>query len=74
MRPGRQGQGTGTALLRSYHERLDRDAGAPAYLEAADLRTRRMYRRHGYTDLGPPIQLPDGPLMYPMWREGRSRG
>ena len=71
VRPDRQGQGTGTALLRAYHQMLDRDARAPAYLEAADLRTRQIYLRHGYTDHGPPIQLPDdGPQMYPMMREG----
>jgi GNAT superfamily N-acetyltransferase len=70
--PERQGQGTGTALLRAYHQILDYDAGAPAYLEAADLRTRQIYLRHGYADLGPPIQLPDGPQMYPLWRECRS--
>jgi GNAT superfamily N-acetyltransferase len=70
--PQRQGQGTGTALLRAYHQMLDRDALAPAYLEAADLRKRQIYLRHGYTDHGPPIQLPDGPLMYPMWRQCRS--
>jgi GNAT superfamily N-acetyltransferase len=69
VRPDRQGQGTGHALLRAYHEILDRDAGAPAYLEASDLRTRQIYLRHGYADHGPPIHLPDGPLMYPMWRE-----
>ncbi len=51
---------------------LDRDAGVPAYLEAADLRTRQFYLRHGYTDHGPPIQLPDdGPQMYPLGRECR---
>ena len=66
--PERQGQGTGTALLRAYHALLDHDADAAAYLEASDLLTRRFYLRHGYTDHGRPIQLPDGPLMYPLWR------
>jgi GNAT superfamily N-acetyltransferase len=70
VRPDRQGRGTGTALLRSYHEMLDGGPGAPAYLEASDLRTRRIYLRHGYADHGPPIQLPGGPRMYPMWRPG----
>jgi GNAT superfamily N-acetyltransferase len=71
VQPDRQGQGTGTALLRTYHQMLDRDTRAPAYLEATDLRTRQIYLRHGYTDHGPPIQLPDdGPQMYPMMREG----
>jgi GNAT superfamily N-acetyltransferase len=70
--PHRQGQGTGTALLRAYHQMLDHDARIPAYLEAADLRTRQIYLRNGYADHGPPIQLPDdGPQMYPLWRECR---
>ncbi len=69
VRPDRQGRGTGTTLLGRYHEILDRDVGVPAYLEASDLRTRRIYLRHGYADHGPPIRLPGGPLMYPMWRE-----
>jgi GNAT superfamily N-acetyltransferase len=72
VRPGRQSQGTGTALLGSYHLALDRD-GTPAYLEASDLRTRRLYLHHGYTDHGPPIDLPGGPLMYPMWRPPSPR-
>jgi len=72
VRPDSQGQGTGTALLRAYHQILDHNPGAPAYLEAADLRTRQIYLRHGYADHGPPIQLPDGPPMYPMMRQCRS--
>jgi GNAT superfamily N-acetyltransferase len=68
--PPVQGQGHGTALLRAYHEALDGDSGEPSYLEAASPRTRQIYLRHGYADLGPPIQLPDGgPQMYPMWRD-----
>lgn len=70
VRPDWQGAGVGTALLRHYHEQLDHQVWAPAYLEAADQRTRRMYRRHGYADHGLPVQLPDGPFMYPMWRAG----
>ena len=66
--PQRQGQGTGTALLRAYHATLDK-ARVPAYLEASDLRTRQIYLRHGYTDHGRPIHLPDGPLMYPLVRQ-----
>jgi len=73
VRPDRQNQGTGTALLRAYHHRLDRDVHAPAYLEAADLRTRHVYLRHAYTDHGPAIRLPGGPAMYPMWREPLPR-
>ena len=68
VRPDRQGQGTGTALLHARHAVLD-DQGIPAYLEASDERTRRLYLAHGYTDHGGPIELAEGVRMYPMWRE-----
>ena len=42
--------------------------GTAAYLEASDERTRDLYLRHGYTDRREPIELPDGPSMYPMVR------
>jgi GNAT superfamily N-acetyltransferase len=87
VRPGRQGQGTGTALLDAHHAVLD-EQGMTAYLEASDERTRRIYLRHGYADYGTPIQLPgglvaggdhltagqpaDGPRMYPMVRRPKS--
>jgi GNAT superfamily N-acetyltransferase len=67
-----QGQGIGTALLHAGHAALD-DEGMPAYLEASGPRSRRLYLAHDYTDYGPPIQLPDGPLMYPMWRPSHVR-
>ncbi|HEX9030411.1 MAG TPA: GNAT family N-acetyltransferase [Streptosporangiaceae bacterium] len=72
VRPDRQGQGAGTALLNAYHQELDDELVAPAFLEASDLRTRQIYLRHGYVDHGAPIELPDGPKMYPMWRAGRA--
>jgi ribosomal protein S18 acetylase RimI-like enzyme len=71
VRPDRQGQGTGTALLRAHHETLDR-AGVPAYLEASSSRTREIYLGHGYADHGPPIRLPRGPVLYPMARRAKS--
>jgi GNAT superfamily N-acetyltransferase len=61
------GQGIGTALLRTHHTTLD-GQGIAAYLEASDERTRDLYLRHRYTDHGEPIELPDGPTMYPMVR------
>jgi GNAT superfamily N-acetyltransferase len=86
VRPDRQGQGTGTALLDAHHAVLD-EQGIAAYLEASDERTRRIYLRHGYADYGTPIELPassfvhgddsgpgqpaDGPRMYPMVRRPR---
>jgi GNAT superfamily N-acetyltransferase len=73
VRPDRQGQGTGTALLNAHHAALDRD-GLPGYLEASGVDTRRIYLHHGYLDYGTVIQLPDGgPRMYPMMRQPHSR-
>jgi GNAT superfamily N-acetyltransferase len=73
VRPGRQGQGTGTALLTARHRDLDHD-GAPAYLEASSPRARDLYQRHGYTVRpGGAFRLPGGPPFWPMWREPRAR-
>jgi GNAT superfamily N-acetyltransferase len=72
VRPDRQGQGTGSALLRSRHRDLDQ-AGLGAYLEAASPRARELYQRHGYAlRPGAPFRLPeDGPPMWAMWRDPR---
>jgi GNAT superfamily N-acetyltransferase len=67
VRPDQQDQGIGTALLQNHHATFDWQ-GIPGYLEASDERTRHLYLRHGYTDHGTPIRLPDGPPMYPMVR------
>jgi GNAT superfamily N-acetyltransferase len=66
--PGRQGEGLGTALIGSVLDRCDRE-GLPAYLEASSVRSRRLYERLGFEPAGPVLQLPDGPAMWPMWRE-----
>lgn len=71
--PGQQGDGIGSALLREHHAWLDR-AGIPGYLEASSERNRQLYLRHGYRDVGPLIELPDGPSLYPMWREPVTLG
>lgn len=39
-----------------------------AYLEATSPLNRRLYERHGFEVTGE-IQLPNGPAMWPMWRE-----
>ncbi|EST38671.1 hypothetical protein N566_06175 [Streptomycetaceae bacterium MP113-05] len=64
----RQGTGVGTALLAPVLQQCDRD-GLPAYLEASNSDSRRLYERHGFAVLDPVVHLPDGPPMYPMWRE-----
>jgi GNAT superfamily N-acetyltransferase len=73
VRPDRQGEGTGSALLRAYHDILDGDRHMPAYLEASSLRTCDLYLRHGYAPRpDAPFYLPDnGPPMWPMVRENR---
>jgi GNAT superfamily N-acetyltransferase len=75
VRPGHQGQGTGSLLLAARHAALDRDR-IPAYLEAADQRSRQLYLRHGYQPWpGAPFHLPGGgPPMWPMWRDPHHAG
>jgi GNAT superfamily N-acetyltransferase len=70
--PGRQGKGLGSTLLEHRLAHLDEE-GIPAYLEASEANTRRIYLRFGFEDHGEPIRFPDGPTMYPMWREPASR-
>ncbi|MGC9670652.1 GNAT family N-acetyltransferase [Planosporangium sp. 12N6] len=68
VRPDRQGTGVGTALLRHRFAELD-PAGAPAYLEASSERSAELYARLGFRRLDYTLDLPDGPSLYPMWRE-----
>ncbi|MGI5428525.1 GNAT family N-acetyltransferase [Streptomyces sp. CA-179760] len=70
--PGRQGEGLGTALIESVLDRCDRE-GVSAYLEASSARSRKLYERLGFEFTGPVLDLPDGPAMWPMWREPRTR-
>ncbi|MEU6180365.1 GNAT family N-acetyltransferase [Streptomyces coeruleorubidus] len=71
--PGRQREGLGTALIESVLDRCDRE-GLPAYLEASSDRSRKLYERLGFELAGPLLDLPeDGPTMWPMWREPRTR-
>lgn len=68
----RQGRGIGTTLLRHGLERADRD-GTGTYLESSSPRSRALYLRHGFTDLGEPVRLEDAPPLYPMWRPPAAR-
>jgi GNAT superfamily N-acetyltransferase len=72
VHPDRQGHGVGSALLRAYHQILDRDEGALAYLDAAGPRSRQLYRRHGYLPSGLFYLPEDGPAMFPMARPPHS--
>ncbi|MEV8310527.1 GNAT family N-acetyltransferase [Streptomyces flavidovirens] len=66
--PDRQGEGLGTALIQPVLDRCDRD-GVPAYLEASSARSSKLYERLGFAFTGRTVELPDGPPMWPMWRE-----
>ncbi|MFD5819467.1 GNAT family N-acetyltransferase [Streptomyces sp. NPDC127038] len=68
--PERQGEGLGGALIESVLDRCDRE-GLAAYLEASNARSRALYERLGFELTGSPLDLPDGPRMWPMWREPR---
>ncbi|MEV7971102.1 GNAT family N-acetyltransferase [Sphaerisporangium sp. NPDC088356] len=70
---GKTGRGLGSLLLEEHHRRLDAE-GMPAYLEASSQASRRLYLRHGYVDMPELLRLPDGPVMYPMWRAPLPRG
>jgi GNAT superfamily N-acetyltransferase len=72
VRPDRQGQGLGTALLEEHHAHLD-ETGLPAYLEASSRASRALYLRHGYVPHGHPLVLPNGPLLYPLLRHPLRR-
>lgn len=67
---GRQGAGLGSAMLRHRLERADAD-GLAAYLEASSPRSRDLYQRHGFEDLGEPVRVADSLLLWPMWRPPR---
>ncbi|MGW2227802.1 GNAT family N-acetyltransferase [Streptomyces formicae] len=71
VRPERQGEGLGTELVNAVLERCDRD-GLHAYLEASNARSRDLYARLGFVLMGAALDLPDGPRMWPMWREPRG--
>ncbi|MET7487423.1 GNAT family N-acetyltransferase [Streptomyces sp. NPDC005538] len=71
VRPARQGEGLGAALIRHVLDRCDRE-GLPAYLEASSERSTKLYQRLGYAFTDRTLDLPDGPRMYPMWREPRT--
>jgi GNAT superfamily N-acetyltransferase len=79
VRPHLQSRGVGAALMQHHLSYLD-EHGIPAYLEAANLRSRAMYVRHGFVTHGEPLLFTEdadpvaGPSMWPLWREPAPRG
>jgi GNAT superfamily N-acetyltransferase len=68
--PERQGEGLGARVLQPVLSVCDTD-GSPAYLESSNAANIPFYRRLGFEPTGE-ITLPDGPSLYPMWRDPRS--
>jgi GNAT superfamily N-acetyltransferase len=73
VQPGHQGKGIGTALLERHHASLDSDRH-PAYLEASNADSARLYKRCGFSQHAPDFTLPNGAAFTPMWREPASNG
>ena len=71
VEPEYQSRGIGSALLAPGLARSDQEQ-VPTYLEATSERSIPFYERHGFQVIGE-IALPDGPSLYPMWREPSSR-
>jgi len=65
--PHVQNQGVGGGLLSHRLAELDQ-ASRAAYVEASSPRNAALYARLGFSPMGAPIKLPDGPSLYPMWR------
>jgi ribosomal protein S18 acetylase RimI-like enzyme len=65
--PEAQGRGIASALLQPVLERCDR-SGLGAYLESSKEQNILYYQRFGFTVTGE-IPLPDGPTLWPMWRD-----
>jgi GNAT superfamily N-acetyltransferase len=69
--PDRQGKGLGSAAMQPVLERCDRE-GVGAYLESSKEANVPFYRRHGFEVTGE-VHMPDGPPLWPMWRDPQPR-
>lgn len=70
--PSRRSQGLGALCLAPVLRVCD-ETGTPAYLESSNPRNMGLYRRHGFVELDHTIDLPEGPSLYPMWRDPLPR-
>jgi GNAT superfamily N-acetyltransferase len=68
--PERQGQGVGSALLRSMLAHID-EAGEPAYLESSKERNVPLYSRFGFEVIDEIASKAGSPPIWRMWREPR---
>ena len=67
--PTVRGSGCGHALMRTRLDRCDAEH-APAYLESSNPDNIPYYNRFGF-DVTGEITMPDGPTLWPMWRQPR---
>lgn len=67
--PPWQGRGVGSALMAPVLDRCDQE-GAAAYLESSKEQNIPFYSRYGF-ELRDHLDLPDGPRIWPMWRDPR---
>jgi ribosomal protein S18 acetylase RimI-like enzyme len=65
--PSVRGSGRGSKLLSRVLDMCDSD-GLPAYLESSSGRNLGLYERHGFKVIQE-ITIPDGPMMWAMWRD-----
>jgi len=65
--PDHQGKGLGAAAMQPVLDRCDAE-GLGAYLESSKEQNVPFYRRHGFEVTGE-IHMPDGPPLWPMWRD-----
>lgn len=65
--PEHRRRGLGSRMLEVVLQRCDA-TGTPAHLEATSVDNRRLYQRHGF-EVVDELVLPDGPALWPMWRE-----
>ena len=72
-RRGQRARGVGAGLLEPFLARSD-DEGVPIYLESSNPRNLTFYRRYGFDDHGPRVDLPEnGPPLQGMWRSPAPR-
>jgi ribosomal protein S18 acetylase RimI-like enzyme len=68
--PHQQGKGFGGVIMRDQLARADA-AGMPCYLESSKDTNIPIYQSFGFVVTGE-IKIPNGPTLWPMWREARS--
>jgi ribosomal protein S18 acetylase RimI-like enzyme len=66
----KQGKGFGGVVMRRHLAIADA-AGMPAYLESSKEINIPIYKSFGFEVTGE-IKIPNGPTLWPMWRDARS--